>query len=506
MKEIEAKEIGTCFNLISSIEDFSEFEAKQTYPNAWYSDLRLGNGVNSLVIPIGHYTKAQPYKRKTGSEAYIDPSSQTNVSNDLTQQTQDTPIDKSIDFKPKYEESFRDHPREDVVKGYPFGQTLVPFSEDDKKLFKYDKNEKGYKIIGFTSKDNIHIAQRVGDKIYYVFPDPRPSMNNHKFVFQTLAKAMIDKNEVAIVRYNWSANSNPQIGYLLPLIEDDNVIFVYTQLPFDEDVRKYRFPSLESKTEFLPTERQLEAIDSLIDSMDLMNVDDCEALKTEEISDPVLQYWFQSLYYRKMNGLNEELPPLSEFLKDVIETPKNVCQQSLSSLKNLSEVFILEYLKDKSAKRPQLNSSQTLNNSETETKRVRISEEDSDQAMDIQIIKSELNDMIETKESFDRICNKFNAFLNTIFADKLKLEALSEELMELIEIFRKESLKNNDPKHFNDFMFNLKQKICGTDFWWVLLAKEIRPIGPLECPKSLISQQMVDNYTNLSEDQIKLEN
>lgn len=55
-------------------------------------------------------------------------------------------------------------------------------------------------------------------------------------------------------------------------------------MPFADDVRKYTFPSLDelrnkkgeivSEHAYLPTEKQLEAMDDFVDAMDLMQAGD----------------------------------------------------------------------------------------------------------------------------------------------------------------------------------------------------------------------------------------
>ena len=386
MEMTEKLSIGFCYDLKTAIKVFSSFEVKNASPNAWYSNLELGRGLNSITIPIAAYVKAVPYQRKTGSislvrkpsvpqtaplpptvpvlqTAFIPQTSSTSpaitslsnrVETSDNSQKSVTPIEKVTTFVSQSLNTSVEVTKEEVIRGYPYAQTIVPFDENDKRMFSYENLGKGIKIIGFTSYHGIEFSQRMSSKTSYVFPDPRSKQTNHKLLFQTLVSEMSNQQKVAIVRYCYSDSTSPQMGYLFPLIEDQTVLLVYIQLPFADDIRRHRFPSLSSDSKHSPTCEQLKSIDNLIDSMDLMSADfdddfvECEALKTHEMPDPILQHWYQCLYEKHVNQKN--LPQMPDSLKRLIDSPIEMSKKAVIPLKEIVETFPLESPKDKKKK------------------------------------------------------------------------------------------------------------------------------------------------------------
>ncbi|XP_054156604.1 X-ray repair cross-complementing protein 5-like [Oppia nitens] len=556
MEYIEEQDIGYYYQLRKAVHQFSHFVGKKTTPAAWYSTLELGKGLNALNIPIGALMKAQQFKKKTGivifkppqqqetlpaaiesgatTSAIISSSMDTNDTVDVkpslatidgqiqlivdnqNNSTGDQAVESGTIYQSAIDGTIKNIEKEEVIYAHKYGQTLVPFSDDDKKSFDYTNNQKGMRILGFASVNDIDITYRMGQKSWYLFADPRPKKHNHRLVFQTLVAALLDMQSVAIVRYNWSDRSSPQMGYLMPLIEsnnegngdDDNMFLVFTQLPFDEDVRHYSFPSLYSKPRFSPTDDQLAAVDGLIDSMDLMTAgideDDgnpSEALLTESIYNPQNQYWFQCLYHRQLYGTTKstEMPQMSDSLRNCIEIPRKNRQKSIENLVNISQKFPLNSIKSANKQKlDSISSQQSIDDLQPDIKRVKIStDEDNKIAANIM---SNIDGMIDNREPFENVSKKLDNQLNELFADRNTVDANCEQIVDLLDFYRKLSLMYSQSKSFNQLMLTSVKSFRGTDFWYYLLAKELTLISMNDCSDSDISQEMADNYTNLSAD------
>ena len=505
MQLIEKSLIGFFYDLKTSLITFGDFETKKTYPSNWYSNLQLGSGINALNISIAANNKVVVFTKKKADIAFLKKNqtlTKDNTSDLNSVKSLMTPFSKSVTIESESNESIK--PTEKVIRGYPYGQTIVPIIEENKNIFNYDKLAKGIQIIGFTSIQNIDSSQRMSSKTIYVFPDPRlPPINNHKMIFQSLVSAMLQMNKVAIVRYGWSDQSAPQIGYLFPFIEDNNLLLTYIQLPFAEDIRKYRFPSLD-KSNYSPTDKQLEAIDSLIDSMDLMDaeVDDdhnkCEAFKFGETTDPLLQHWFSCLYYRHMNQ-NQELPQISDYHRSKIETPLELSERAVKPLLQILETFSLDGTK-KSTPKKKIVSKRSDNrlsiDSNIEIKRQKIDNQFNEN-FKISDMKSIITDLFELNTSFEEIAIKFREYFKILFENFHKFEDKVEEIVDLIEFFRQKSIESEDPKPFNDFLFDTIQWYRGKDTWYSLLNLQIKPIGHKECPKSQLIDESIENFVSL---------
>ncbi|CAG2104843.1 unnamed protein product [Medioppia subpectinata] len=521
MEVIEKESVGHYYDLQFAVKTFGEFELKEIKSSQTYTTLELGKGHNAITIPIASMIKIYPYKKPTAEEIYIRPNdtgitaggngSQVDVKPSVVGTTgtvipfTEVKVEKDVTFVAKDDELMKPVDKEDLRWAYAFGQNQVIISDDDKHMFQYNNNEKGFKgfkILGFTSMENMDIAQRIGKQTNYLYPHPKPKQNGHRLVFQALAAALRDKKEVAIVRYNYRDNTNPQIGYLEPVTEEDNIFLAYHQLPFNEDIRRYRFPSLQSKPNTSPTESQLQAMDSLIDSMDLMDADvddegnSCEALLSHEISDPSLQHWFQHLYHRQCYGMDSSFPQeMADYLKRTIDSPLVVREKSKDALESLAQLFSLASTKSMKRKMALKSSQTTLSIEQLEPKRAKIEDMN-----EIEKILYDINAMIRKKIPFNELSQKFDDSLREIFADCKKLEVYGEEIIDLIELYRNESVDKKESIAFNAFMLNKMTEFSGQDIWYLLLAKEITLITKTESPDSQCSQEMADNYISISSD------
>lgn len=87
--------------------------------------------------------------------------------------------------------------------------------------------------------------------------------------FSALVDSMQNSEVVGIARRVYNCGNAPTIQCLLPKITNKFKCLCMIQLPFFEDLHLLSFPPLLGKKN-TPNEEQLKAVDSLIDSMDLM--------------------------------------------------------------------------------------------------------------------------------------------------------------------------------------------------------------------------------------------
>lgn len=92
-----------------------------------------------------------------------------------------------------------------------------------------------------------------------------------------------------------------------------------------EDLRQYMFSSLKNNKKCTPTEAQLSAVDSLIDSMCLVKKDEEEGtiedlFPTVKIPNPQFQRLFQCLLHRALHP-QEPLPPIQQHILNMLNPP-----------------------------------------------------------------------------------------------------------------------------------------------------------------------------------------
>lgn len=107
---------------------------------------------------------------------------------------------------------------------------------------------KEFKILGFTSKDNIQRYTYMSATDIVVAP---PHDKDSQIGLSSLVQACKETNRVIIARFVKMANRNPYLCVLSPYTEyNNNEIefegFLINYLPFSDDCREYEFKSLQN--------------------------------------------------------------------------------------------------------------------------------------------------------------------------------------------------------------------------------------------------------------------
>lgn len=114
-------------------------------------------------------------------------------------------------------------------------------------------------------------------EVTYVWGDPTSPIQ--QIALSSLVQAMASLRKFAVARYVGRDGADPKMVVLAPSNVGDIDCLLMVRMPFADDVRKYTFASLDvlvnKKGErvvehpYIPTEEQLEAMDSFVDAMDL---------------------------------------------------------------------------------------------------------------------------------------------------------------------------------------------------------------------------------------------
>uniref|UniRef100_A0A8C7CPH0 X-ray repair complementing defective repair in Chinese hamster cells 5 n=1 Tax=Oncorhynchus kisutch TaxID=8019 RepID=A0A8C7CPH0_ONCKI len=268
------------YTFSDAIEKLSVFKRVEKRPMAWPCTLTIGS---SLAIKIVGY-KAVCEERPRKSWSVVD--AQTHQKDDIKR---DVVYCLNDDEETEVQ-------KDDTIQGYRYGSDIVPFSKVDQDQMKYKTDGKSFAVLGFTKQSMvIQLHQFVGTQVLKVFA---PKDDEHAGVaLSGLIRALDDLKMVAVVRYVYARNGNPQLGAAFPCIKEKYECLVYIQLPFMEDLRQYSFPSLENNKKYTPSEDQLSAVDSLIDSMMLVEEDKDgvkkDLFKVNHIPNPQYQRLFQ---------------------------------------------------------------------------------------------------------------------------------------------------------------------------------------------------------------------
>mmetsp|Transcript_45276 Transcript_45276/g.105673 ORF Transcript_45276/g.105673 Transcript_45276/m.105673 type:complete len:751 (+) Transcript_45276:28-2280(+) len=265
-----------------------------------------------MEIPVGIYSKTTrvsfPMLNKQSKMAAAIPEGSRKTDKVILDQTYYATDDKEGEEVRK----------EDRVKGYKYGQNIVPMSEYDEAALSYSC-ERTLTTLGFAASASIppESSMHSVDTVAADKGDPWAY-----FAFESLIDAMAAEQRVLIARYVYRKDSQPHMVALVPKKGVGTASHMVLQtLPFEEDVRPWTCASLPE-----PSSDQLAAIGSYVDGLSLVS-GSAELLRPEETSNPSLSRFYSFLSSRAVNP-GAPLPPApQELASTVLAPPASVAAQ-----------------------------------------------------------------------------------------------------------------------------------------------------------------------------------
>lgn len=169
--------------------------------------------------------------------------------------------------------------------------------------------------------------------------------------------ALYEAECYAVARLVPKDDKPPVVVLLVPRIELDLECLVDVELPFEEDIRRYKFPPLDKKltvtgkvlTEHrdLPTTDLTQAMSDYVDAMDLSTFDrddegnPAEYMKFEDTYSPLLHRVNQVIRWRAMSTISDRLPDPPAILTKFSNPPPELIgkiERQLSALKSAGDV------------------------------------------------------------------------------------------------------------------------------------------------------------------------
>ncbi|NWY55072.1 XRCC5 protein, partial [Chionis minor] len=450
-----------------SLERLSMFKKIERRPMAWPCQLTIGSNLSIRIVAYKSVTEEKVKKIWTVVDA------KTLRKEDVQKETvyclnddDETEVQK-----------------EDTIQGFRYGSDIVPFSKEDEEQMKYKTEAKCFSVLGFSRSSQIQRHYYMGNQVLKVFA--AKDDENAAVAFSALVHALDELKVVAIVRYAYDRRCNPQIGVAFPYIKDTYECLIYVQLPYIEDLRQYIFSSLKNNKKCIPTADQLSAVDSLIDSMNLVCEDDDgetfeDLFKPTKIPNPHFQRLYQCLQHKAFHP-NEPLPPIEQHLLDMLEMPcvvKKRCQAPLEKVKALFP------LKEVGKKKEEKTAQDIFKDNEdgSKPKKPKIEDEDSSFSI-IKLAEGNVTSVgsVNPAEDFRILVRQKNAdfkdvsqqLINRIdqFLENKGLQYYMKGI-NCIRVFREEAIKLSKVQCFNDFLQALKSKMedkALADFWEIII-------------------------------------
>ena len=226
--------------------------------------------------------------------------------------------------------------KEDLIKAYRYGQTLVPFHQIDQEQLAY-KTVRGMHLLGFQSAAKLDrhllmtgVWMMVGDE------DGSSSKSKGKdskkdalpgiTALTALAQAAYEKGVVGVARYVRAASSPPRMVILVPHIKAAYSGFLVCGMPFAEDLRRFYFPPLFRGGDGKGEETKKELMRKWI----LASALEGDAFKPRTVYNPTYQRLFQCITHRVAHP-DEPLPPCEPAILASV-SPSN-CNDEFEALK-----------------------------------------------------------------------------------------------------------------------------------------------------------------------------
>ncbi|KAI9101648.1 SPOC like C-terminal domain-containing protein [Phlyctochytrium arcticum] len=448
-------------------------------------------------------------------------------------------------------------PKDDLVKAYKYGKTLVPFSAADEEAMKL-VTDKGMSILGFVKRDQIPRRNFMSNTLAVM---PKPDNARASKLFYLLMQGLEECNCAALVRYVRCSNANPKLGVLWPSKRD---WAWWVQMPFAEDLRLYSFAPLEylldeepsslasdhgnsnlsnslsasirstdstrakkkSKLDArqVPYDEVMTRMDDFIDAMDLNEAVETaegpkEAFRPKDVFNPAWQRLYQCIADRAIHPEKKELPPVDPKISACIDPIWEMLEKAKAPAKKLAEAFVISKVEKKGTKRgidsvnPAVRTEDVLNLGATSSPAngVKVEEESADMRMQdlmerrvdsvttidpVSDFEAMVNDRREDRvsEAVKQMTGVIQKLVSESFGDQLYDKAMS-----CLVVLREKCAQENESIEYNDWFRQFKQFLTSESarqhmtFWNRVCDKKISLITHNEALESAVTQAESDN-------------
>ncbi|XP_075566336.1 X-ray repair cross-complementing protein 5 isoform X2 [Pelecanus crispus] len=481
-----------------SLERLSVFKKIQRRPTAWPCQLTIGPNLSIRIVAYKSVTEEKVKKVWTVVDA------KTLRKDDVQKETVYCLND----------DDETEVQRDDTIQGFRYGSDIVPFSKEDEEQMKYKTEAKCFSVLGFSRSSLIQRHYYMGSQVLKVFA--AKDDENAAVAFSALVHALDELKMVAIVRYAYDRRCNPQIGVAFPYIKDAYECLIYVQLPYMEDLRQYVFSSLKSNKKCIPTADQLSAVDSLIDSMNLVYENDDgetfeDLFKPSKIPNPHFQRLYQCLQHKAFHP-NAPLPPIEQHILEVLEMPRAVKERCQAPLEKIKALFPLKEV----GKKKEEKTAQDIfkDNSEDGPNPKKLKTEDEEGSFSIiKLAEGNITSVgsVNPAEDFRILVRQKNADFKEVSQQLInRIEQFLENKgsqyymkgINCIRVFREEAMKLSKVPCFNDFLQALKSKVedkALTDFWEIMIQDRISLITKDEAEGSSVTREEAEKFLALRE-------
>ncbi|KAF2264937.1 SPOC domain-like protein [Lojkania enalia] len=393
---------------------------------------------------------------------------------------------------------------EDLQRGYEYGRTAVHISELESNIVKIETTQ-SLELLGFVSEENFERYLPISRTNYIV---PQRANDKAQLALSSFIHALYEAGCYAVARLVSKDLKPPLLVLLVPRIEPDFEALIDVELPFEEDMRRYKFPPLDKKltisgkiiTEHrdLPNADLMQAMSDYVDAMDLSTFDrdeegePAEYMKFEDTYSPLLHRINHIIRWRATNPRASELPAPPQILTKYSAPPSDLvagAEHQLAALKKAGDVKKVPPKEKGRFKRVRADREKPLSGLDVDAllgnpKRVKIEADNL-----IPTFKQALaatDDLEAIQSAVDEMCRNVRSLISRSIGESGYGRAL-----EAIRVMREEITELEEPDIFNTFIRDLKKDILEgklngdrREMWWRIRGSKY---GLIDKKRSIVS-------------------
>ena len=394
---------------------------------------------------------------------------------------------------------------EELERGYEYGRTAVHISESDMNVIKLE-TEQSFQLVGFIKAEQFERYMLLGRSNFIV---PQRANPQSQLALSSFIHALYESECYAVARLVTKESKPPVMVLLVPRIEPDWEALVDAELPFEEDMRRYKFPPLDRKltvsgktiTEHrdLPTQDLMSALSDYVDTMGLSTLgrdddgNEDEYAKIEDTYAPLVHRINHVIRWRATHP-NPALaiPDPPEILMKYSVPPPELeakARKALETLKQAADVKKVPPKVKGRGKRQRTDRDKPISGLDIDKllgnpKRVKI--ESNNLIPSFKQALAVTDDLEAIQEAADGIGTEVRSLIRNSVGDSAYGRAL-----EAIRVMRDEITELEEPEIYNKFINELKADILAgklngnrKDMWWRIRGSRY---GLIDQKRSLIS-------------------
>ena len=398
---------------------------------------------------------------------------------------------------------------DDLERGFEYGRTAVHISESDANVVKLE-NDPSLQIVGFIQAEKFERFLPMSRTNFIV---SQKTNAQAQLALSSFIHALYESECYAVARLVAKQDKAPLLIVMMPHITPDHEALVEAELPFEEDMRRYKFPPLDKKltvsgkiiTEHkdLPTADLTRAMSDYVDAMDLSSFDKdddgepTEYAKIEDSYSPLLHRVNQIIRWRATHSdPTLPLPDPPQILTRFSAPPEDLLEKAsdkLAALKTIADVKKVPPKMKGRGKRSRADRDKPLSGLDIDAllgnpKRVRI--DANNLVPSFKQALAATDDLEAIQEAADAMASQIRTLVRTSVGDSAYGRAL-----EALRVMRDELTELEEPDIWNTFVREFKSELLDgklggdrREMWWRVRGSKYGLIDRKRCFASDVTE------------------